>query len=142
MIEEKENQIYRGVAIIIENSEGEFLLHLRDENAPHMKNQWCLLGGGIESGENEFQAAIREIEEEIGIKINSENLKFFKKIILADGKSESYIFHAILDLKTDQISIGEGKEFRFFNKNELLQLVKKLDYSNSFLKVLLDYINN
>ena len=40
-----------GSAMIIENYDGRFLLHLRDEHAPLMKNEWCLVGGTIEEGE-------------------------------------------------------------------------------------------
>ncbi|MFA6383004.1 MAG: NUDIX domain-containing protein [Parcubacteria group bacterium] len=138
----QQNQIFSGVAVIIENKKGELLLHLRDENAPYMKNQWCLLGGRIDnkSQETPEHAAAREINEEIGIVVNPKSLKLFKEIILKDGASKSYIFHTILNLSSDEIKLGEGKEFRFFPKRELLDMLKKLEYTNSFLEVLTEFV--
>ncbi|MDP1619819.1 MAG: NUDIX domain-containing protein [Candidatus Moranbacteria bacterium] len=133
-----------GVAIIIENKTGKFLLHLRDENAPRMKNQWCLLGGCIESGfaETPEQAAAREIAEETGIVVKPENLRFFKKIILQDGVRQSHIYHIRLDLDDKDIKVGEGKEFRFFPKAGLPAMLGKLGYTNSFLEVLAEFMRN
>jgi len=137
-------QSVAGVAIIIENKKGEFLLHLRDGDAPHMKNQWCLLGGRVESGSGETpeQAAAREITEETGIVVKPENLRFFKKIILQDVVRQSHIYHIRLDLDDKDIKVGEGKEFRFFPKAGLPAMLGKLGYTNLFLEVLAEFMRN
>lgn len=56
-----------GIGVIIQNKNGEFLLHLRGEHPVKMLNQWCLIGGAVEEKETPEQAAEREIEEETGL---------------------------------------------------------------------------
>jgi len=131
-----------GNAVIIENKRGELLLHLRDEKAPSMKNQWCLLGGHVDENSNETpeEAAVRELKEEIGVEINPKALKLFKKIHPWDNDHESYIYNAVLDLRENEIVIGEGREVRFFSKDELLDMLPKLGYTNPFLEVLSEFI--
>jgi 8-oxo-dGTP diphosphatase len=46
---------------------GWLLLQERDEHAPVEPNKWCLVGGGVEEGEEPDAAACRELAEEIGI---------------------------------------------------------------------------
>jgi 8-oxo-dGTP diphosphatase len=130
----------KGIAVIIENKQGEFLLHLRDEFAPHMKNQWCLLGGKVENDEDIEETACREILEEIGINVTAQELNFFKKIVLKDGLHESFIFHILLDLSIENITLGEGKLFKFFTSSGFLDMTSKLEYSNSFLKAQKEFL--
>lgn len=139
MIDEQFEKI-TGVAVIIENKKGEFLLHLRDGNAPHMKSQWCLLGGSVKNNQTSADTAVREIKEEIGIDVDLELLMPFKSIVLQDGIRRSLIYSAVIDLDYDMIKVGEGKDFRFFPKDELASFLKNLEYTNPFLKVLVEFV--
>ena len=53
------------VDIIIQNPQGEFLL-IKRANEP-LKDQWWVIGGRVLKGETLKQAAIRKIEEEVGL---------------------------------------------------------------------------
>ena len=58
--------------------DGEILLQLRDDgNGKEIlyPNMWNFLGGAVEEGETHQVAAIRELEEETGIKINQQSLE-------------------------------------------------------------------
>lgn len=87
----------KGVAGIIENYDGNFLLHLRDEKAPTMKNQWCLVGGRLESDENIEQALIREIKEETALE--ARNLSLIQTFIFNNKDIPSIIVMLILASK-------------------------------------------
>lgn len=53
-----------GSAIIL-NEKGEVLFHHRTDY-----DLWTLPGGGIEAGESPWQGVVREVEEEIGLKVD------------------------------------------------------------------------
>ena len=49
-------------AVIFDKNHEKILLTRREDN-----NQWCLPGGGMESGESASETCIREVEEETGL---------------------------------------------------------------------------
>jgi len=62
------------VGLIIENDKGEILLAIRAHD-PY-KGQWDIPGGFIMPYETIEEAAIREAEEELGVKINPGNILY------------------------------------------------------------------
>jgi len=65
------------IAIILENTDGEVLLLLRDNKSNHIfPNQWTLVGGKVDAGETPEMAAHRVLEEETGLKAE---LSFWKR---------------------------------------------------------------
>lgn len=62
-----ENTIKVGVGVYIFNQKNQLLLGLR--KSKHSNGTWCPPGGHMEYGESNEQAAIREAEEETGLKI-------------------------------------------------------------------------
>lgn len=101
--------------------EGKLLLILRDNkpdirvdpvNGIHFPNTWALMGGGVDEGENFFQAAAREAQEELGI-------EFQLQILGVSAKGNCFFFAEIEPELADQIQLGEGQEFKFFKPEEL-----------------------
>jgi len=65
------------VAIILENTDGEVLLLLRENKSTTVfPNYWTLVGGNVENDETPEMAAHRQLEEETGLKTN---LSFWKR---------------------------------------------------------------
>lgn len=103
--------------------EGKLLLILRDDkpdikddpNGIHFPNTWALMGGGVEEGEDFFQTAAREVKEELGI-------EFQLQILGVSPKGNCYFFAEIDRDLAQQIVLGEGQDFRFFEPNELNNL--------------------
>jgi 8-oxo-dGTP pyrophosphatase MutT (NUDIX family) len=121
---------YDGVGIIIENQRGDFLLHLRDGNTSIMTNQWCLVGGATEPGENILDSALREVKEETGLTlIQSEYIKSFpradKLVALVKGT---------VDTDREHMVLGEGADLKFFSRSGVVALINSLDYSNPYLE--------
>tara|TARA_Y100001970_G_scaffold255908_1_gene333095 strand:+ start:1474 stop:1947 length:474 start_codon:yes stop_codon:yes gene_type:complete len=62
-----------GVGIVLINNQNKIFVAKRIDNP---KNYWQMPQGGVDSGENYYEAALRELEEETSIK----NVLFIKEI--------------------------------------------------------------
>ncbi|KAK2595648.1 hypothetical protein QQS21_006619 [Conoideocrella luteorostrata] len=58
-----------GAAVVISNNRGQFLFGKR--KGSHGAGTWALPGGHIDHGESTFQCAVREVEEETGLKVKA-----------------------------------------------------------------------
>jgi 8-oxo-dGTP diphosphatase len=56
------------------------------------EGKWNGLGGKFEQGESPEECAIREIEEESGLKVKSIKMKGFVTFPMFDGKDDWYVF--------------------------------------------------
>jgi 8-oxo-dGTP pyrophosphatase MutT (NUDIX family) len=111
-----QNKSVPGVGAILLH-EGRFLLQLRDDK-PHVShpNMWGLVGGGIEEGEEPWEAIRRECLEEIGIIPNG-------LVYIGHTSDSKYRFYAHLNKEeTESLILGEGQEIRFFAPDEIPQL--------------------
>jgi 8-oxo-dGTP diphosphatase len=68
------------------------MLHrVKKENDYH-EGKWNGLGGKFEQGESPEECAIREIEEECGLKVKSVKMRGFITFPMFDGKEDWYVF--------------------------------------------------
>lgn len=65
--------LHRIVHVLIFNNKGELLLQLRSKNKSYLPEYWgTSVGGHTSSGESPEEAAIREMQEELGIQLKLE----------------------------------------------------------------------
>ena len=76
---------FSSAAVLIENEQGELLIVKSD-----YKDHWSLPGGIVDSGESPLKAAVREVEEEVGIKIDAESLQL---AMGASRHSDEFLTH-------------------------------------------------
>jgi 8-oxo-dGTP pyrophosphatase MutT (NUDIX family) len=109
------------VMCIIENDKEEILLQKKtlDYKDKTYPGYWCFFGGQPES-DDLFKEMNRELEEEIGIKLN---VKFLLRhdITIMGEKVKANVFIAKLN-DLSKIKIGEGAGVAFFGKEELKKL--------------------
>lgn len=115
-----------GVNAII-TCKGRILLEKRRDS-----DTWGLVGGGVKKSETELQAIVREIYEELGLRIPAE--KFRKLAVYGEpGRIAAYQDGSIwrmvivlygLELEEEPaITISaESRDMRFFTKEEVAQL--------------------
>lgn len=63
------------VHVWIRNRKGQYLIAQRSEDRPTFPLMWECVGGSALKGEDSLTAALRETEEEVGVKLSSENGK-------------------------------------------------------------------
>ncbi len=86
----KERVWHRGVLSFIFNSQGEIFVHMRTATKDIYPSYYDMcLGGGVDYGEGYDEAAVREVEEEIGA--HGVSLTFLFPYRHEDKKNKSFI---------------------------------------------------
>jgi len=112
----------RLAVILLVDHRGHVLLQHRDEHAPRAANQWGMVGGHVEPGEDFDTAAYRELLEETGVVAGAGDLVLWQESEFAysDGQDGSYRLYAgQLDLTDDDIVLGEGRAIVFVDPAEI-----------------------
>lgn len=96
---------------------GKFFLILRDDKPDiSFPNTWSPVTGGVEVGENFFEAMQRELDEEIGFIPND------METLGVSPKGNCFFFGRLSDIEASKIILGEGQRFDFFSYEELEHL--------------------
>ena len=115
----------RIAVVYLVDRRGHVLLQHRDEHAPRAANQWGMVGGHVEDGEDPDDAVLRELEEETGIRSGPGDLELWHagEFAYADGHRGDYrIYAGAVDLTDDDIVLGEGRAIVFVDPQEALGL--------------------
>ncbi len=127
-----EKELWHASAFVwIYNDKGEVLLQLRDKNKKSFPGLWDVsVAGHISAGDSPELTAVRETEEEIGIKISESELEKVEYTYdiapyLPNKKHPEfcwvYILHKNLELKDLKIAEGEVTDVRLINVDQLLR---------------------
>jgi len=115
---------------ILKNKEGKILFQLRDEGGRN-PNKWGIFGGGIKKNETPVNALMREIKEELGIRISESDI--LKKHTFPF--INYHIFEIHLKENPKKENLKEGKNMKFMAKKEFLKTKNALLRVKIFLKV-------
>lgn len=101
---------YSGVFLITPS--GDFIMQERDPH-PHIRNpgRVGVFGGGAEGGETPVECAMREIHEEIGLKIPQDQLDPLGILDKRenDGSITACHFYVATDVDPTALSVSEGR---------------------------------
>jgi 8-oxo-dGTP diphosphatase len=84
------------------------MIYRNKKQNDYHKGKWNGLGGKFEPGESPEECAIREIEEESGLKVKSVKMRGFITFPLFDGTDDWYVFLFTADEFVRKDSFGEG----------------------------------
>ena len=105
---------HRASHIWIYNSNGEILLQLRAKEKLLYPDRWDIsVAGHIGAGEDPITAGLREIEEEIGLKLTEEDLDFFMirnhEAVFRDIKNNefNYVYFFKFDGDVSQLKLQD-----------------------------------
>ncbi len=135
---------HREVAVWIMNEKGEILLQKRAANKRQEPNKWAICAGHVEAGESVEDSMIREMEEELGIKVNMNQLEFLKiykkQNDIPNDNIKNYNFQYMYFLKTNwniedyKIQLEELSEIKYVPFTEFEDIVKNKDKNVTFTK--------
>ena len=124
---------HMAVEIWIINSDGDLLLVKRSKMKKFHPNEWECIGGSAINDETFLEAAIREIWEEIGIKISPGDLNECGYEVRTKHIVMTYFLNKNIRLEDIIISKQEIESVKWYNVYEFEQLLK----SKAFVKFLI-----
>jgi 8-oxo-dGTP pyrophosphatase MutT (NUDIX family) len=107
--------------VFLVDRRGFVLLQHRDEQAPRAANQWGMVGGHVEPGEDFDSAMRRELLEETGIASGPGDLELWSssEFTYSDGLHHHYeVYAGGVDLTDDDIVVGEGRAIVFVDPDD------------------------
>ena len=123
-----------GVGILLETSDGEFVFQLRDMNTNRNPGMVAPFGGAVEKGENPIDAVIREVWEELNIKISKEQISFIETV---PSKNTPGQFIAMFRVEIGKVpeKTNEGAGIAVLNLKQVLVSDKVTDFTKDVLNL-------
>jgi 8-oxo-dGTP diphosphatase len=126
-----------GVKVILQNSKGEYLLlHRSPEKYPGVKGRWDIVGGRIDAGATLMDNLKREVEEETGLKLESEPALVAAQDIITPSGDRHVVRLTYFGEIDGEIHLDgdEHDTYKWYSWEELINL----DSIDVYLKELLD----
>jgi len=124
-----------GIGVLLQTPTGSLLFQERDKNIKRNPGKIAPFGGGIETGETTIECAIRELDEELDLKVTEQDLQK-----IGDFESHftpgSYIqMFLVKNVQPENISLHEGKSIKNLNVDEALKHSEVTDFTKEVLRV-------
>lgn len=123
-----DNQYDLGVHAYIYNSKGDFLIQKRVDTKTFLPGGWDIHMGHVMAGETSKSAIIREIHEELGVKVDE--VTFLKRIVWEKYNHfiDIYVLCKDVDLSDLTLQKSEVADVKYISKDEMLELIRNMDY--------------
>ena len=119
--------------IWIKNAEGKLLIQKRADHLEWAPGFWATTGGSAISGEDSRTAAIRETKEELGLDINSSQMKFISRIIRNTAFTDIWLAESNVQLN-DLVLEHAVSDVKYVSVEMLLEMIKAGEF--------IDYVAN
>ncbi len=127
--------IHRAIAVLIFDNKKNLLVQRRSVTKDTSPGCWSHgVGGHVAYGEEYLAVAVREIQEELGIEVNSNKLQFLDKIICTSSWEKEMTSVYKLLLKTTSLlhpNQEEVSEIRFVDISMLKEMMKTQEWTPS-----------
>lgn len=129
------------IHILIFNDKGELLIQQRADHKK-MGGLWDIsCGGACQAGEDSFEGARRELNEELGIDFDFTSIRPILTANFAQGFDDFYMLRKNIEINELKLQKEEVKAARWASRKEVFDLFSKskfVKYKKSFLDLLFD----
>lgn len=133
-----ENLWHREVAVFIINEKNEFLIQKRAATKKQKPNMYGICAGHIDPNEEVINAAVREVHEELGVKLDKKDLEFLGIYVNDEegNKHFKYMYITKITTKIEDMVIQEEElsEVKYITIQELEDVIKTQDENYTFSK--------
>lgn len=132
----KDGDFHRSVHIWIMNSNNELLVQKRNPKKETYPNLWAIsVAGHVRSGEESTQAALRELKEELGQKIDKDDLKYLftlkREQELKNGYlrviDDVYLVYLDIDVENTKLQFSELTDIKYVYYEYLEEILNDND---------------
>lgn len=110
--------------VYIYNANKEFLIQRRSRKKRVNSGKWDITGGAVQAGETSKAAAVRETQEEIGLTLNPEKIRFVGRNVSIKHLVDIYFVETEVDVKNCRLQEEEVSEVKMVPAKELLEKVQ------------------
>lgn len=115
-------EYHLGASLWLINLKGDLLIQKRAASKRRHPNVWCNIGGSVVSGENSRQGCVREVEEEVGIKLNAKDLVFLQRERFETIINDDYVLIYDFPIENVVIKSDEVSEVKWASIDEIKYL--------------------
>jgi isopentenyldiphosphate isomerase len=116
------DEYHLGASLWIINYDGNLLIQKRAASKRRLPNVWCNIGGSVVSGENSRQGCVREVEEEIGIKVNSNDLILLQSVVFSNTINDDYALIYDFPIENVVLQAEEVSDVKWASVDEIKKL--------------------
>lgn len=130
------------VHIWIMNDNNEYLIQKRTDHLKHMPGIWATTGGSAIKGEDSQTAAIREVEEELGIEPNTNKMKKIKRIKRKDNFADIWFLQQNISLDEIEMLKEEVSDVKWVSKETLNEMIENgifHNYGSEYISYIFNY---
>ncbi|WP_079428253.1 NUDIX hydrolase [Clostridium oryzae] len=133
------------IHICIFNSKGEMLIQQRQPFKEGWPDKWDItVGGSAVKDDTSQTAAERELMEELGIKINLQNIRPHLTINFDNGFDDVYLVQKDIDIASLTLQYEEVQSARWASKEEIFSMIDSgefIPYYQSLIQLFFDSRN-
>ena len=96
---------HKVVHIWIQNGKGELLMQKRSDTVDNCPGVWATTGGSVQAGEDPLTTAVRELSEELGITVSTEELQYC--LMVRRKNAFCYVYVLRKDVAVDALTLQE-----------------------------------
>jgi 8-oxo-dGTP pyrophosphatase MutT (NUDIX family) len=97
-------------------------LHKRDGKTPFNPHKWAFFGGQSEPNESHVECFVRELEEEIGLRVRAIDAMKIREYMNTDANQYRVVFYVESAVRKDQLVLGEGAGFAWIELSRVCEL--------------------
>lgn len=119
-----DGEYYVCAEVWIVTPDGKLLIQQRHREKK-LGGWWEVCGGGVNAGETTQLAAVREVQEELGIYLNMDEIKYFTTYQAKNYFMDLFIVKREIDVKDLRLQLDEVSDVKLVTQQEFEDLVKE-----------------